>query len=156
VHSLPGISLVTWTFTGCHQLNRVWLSLPGVRVVYTWTMLGVINCKCKLNNVLRLRNNVVKRRVLQPCQALLSAVVTVMSLTHVFFEYRKIAQLLDLVEVRRGGGTHVHSSSVHHLIDSSCVSTLLLFFVPHGGVVIVNGAADDRQHHEDGHLREHM
>jgi hypothetical protein len=119
-------------------------------------MLGVINCKCKLNNVLRLRNNVVKRRVLQPCQALLSAVVTVMSLTHVFFEYRKIAQLLDLVEVRRGGGTHVHSSSVHHLIDSSCVSTLLLFFVPHGGVVIVNGAADDRQHHEDGHLREHM
>ena len=32
--------------------------------------------------------------------ALLSAVVTVMSLTHIFFEYRKIAQLLDLVEVR--------------------------------------------------------
>ena len=50
--------------------------------------------------------------------ALLSAAVTVMSLTHIFFEYRKIVQLLDLVEVRT---FHTHFFFTHYSILSACV-----------------------------------
>lgn len=46
--------------------------------------------------------------------ALLSSIVTVLSLTHIFFEYRKIAQLLDLVEVRRDWREGVQTRASRH------------------------------------------